>query len=410
MHRTFSLWTHVFSLDADCWYRGVFAKYFYSLGLNQHMICFLLQCNAPCLEGSNFLQFFVLVFLLIFCVVKSVNGLKKTQKVEFSLLSWFCVFFHVLCMVFLDTWHQRCRVAPPYAKEGFFVEALFLWSCLCSELRVQPEGAQTGPGQSGFAVSSLLPRAQCQPSSTGCSQVRAQEEIKLFWTQLSAELSPGISSFSCREPQRAMPACPGWLEQLERCGTGGEGARGTLGRVSCRNGRKSLLSLPGANPAFPSPPVPAGSREGPWLPWGWVTHSLQEEMRVKMGDQRRNPWGCGAGRELTDPPVPSPAARGSRHCSALCAWGDFPNPTARCCQSSQTPCLIPEGWKGPAVLCQAGQVLSLLQGALGASRGWGVPLGSCGGGCQSPGVEINKIRNALAAGLGSAYRGSTETL
>lgn len=44
-------------------------------------------------KDQNFLQFFVLVFLLIFCVVKSVNGLKKTQKVEFSLLSWFCGFF-----------------------------------------------------------------------------------------------------------------------------------------------------------------------------------------------------------------------------------------------------------------------------------------------------------------------------
>lgn len=80
MHRTFSLWTHVLSVDADSWYRGVFAKYSYSLGLNQHMICFLLQCNAPCLEGSEFFTVLCTGFSFDFLCGEISKWIKKDTK------------------------------------------------------------------------------------------------------------------------------------------------------------------------------------------------------------------------------------------------------------------------------------------------------------------------------------------
>lgn len=49
----------------------------------------------------------------------------------------------------------------------------------------------------------------------GWCEVRAQEEIKLLWTELSCELSSWISSFSSREPQRAIPGHPSLLEQQQ---------------------------------------------------------------------------------------------------------------------------------------------------------------------------------------------------
>lgn len=100
-----------------------------------------------------------------------------------------------------------------------FIKNTWFCGAVCAQNCVQPEGAQTGPGQSGFEVSSLLSRAQYQPSSTGAGtgwcEVRAQEEIKLLWTELSRELSSWISSFSSREPQRAISGCPSFLEQQQ---------------------------------------------------------------------------------------------------------------------------------------------------------------------------------------------------
>lgn len=90
---------------------------------------------------------------------------------------------------------------------------------------MQPEGDQTGPGQSGFEVSSLLSRTQYQPSSMGAGtawcEVRAQEEIKLLWTELSREISCWISPCSSREPQRVIPGRPSLLEQ-QQLGAGKE--------------------------------------------------------------------------------------------------------------------------------------------------------------------------------------------
>lgn len=42
-------------------------------------VCFLLQCNATCFEGPEFLYFFVLFFFFPLCVVKSINDLKNTE-------------------------------------------------------------------------------------------------------------------------------------------------------------------------------------------------------------------------------------------------------------------------------------------------------------------------------------------
>lgn len=169
---------------------------------------------------------------------------------------------------------------------------------------------------------------------------------------------------------------------------------------------------PRSKSRLPLSSSPGWEQGGPLVTLGMGYSQPAGEMRVKMGDQRRNPWGCGAGRELTDPQFPA-LLPGAHSTALLCVLGVISQTHCTVLRAHKPPAcshLIPEGWKGPTMLCQAGQVLSLLQGAPGASRDWGVPLGSCGGGCQSPGVEINKIRNALAAGLGSAYRGSTETL
>lgn len=118
VHRTFSLWTRVF--HGWCLLvQRVFCQIFLLFRLESAHDLFSAAVKCTLL-GRIRIFYSSLYCFFIFCVVKSLNGLKTTQKVECSLLSSFC-FLHVLCIILVDTWHQRCRVAPLYAKP-FFAE------------------------------------------------------------------------------------------------------------------------------------------------------------------------------------------------------------------------------------------------------------------------------------------------
>lgn len=86
VHRTFSLWTHVFSMDGVCWYRGFFCQILLLFRLEPARDLF--SAAVKCILLGRIRIFYSSLYcFFIFCVVKSVNGFKKTQKVEVSLLS-----------------------------------------------------------------------------------------------------------------------------------------------------------------------------------------------------------------------------------------------------------------------------------------------------------------------------------
>lgn len=205
---------HVLSTDGVCWYRGDFiAKYFYFFGLEPAHDLFSAAVKCTLLGRIRiFLQFFVpFCFVLFFnflCGEISKWIKKDPRKVEFSLLSWFC-FCHVLCMVFIDTWHQRCRVAPLYAKQFDFDKNTWFCGTVCARSSICSR-KETRQAQARADLKFPV----CFPGAgTGWCEVRAQWEIKLLWTELSRELSSWISSCSSREAQRVIPGRPSLLEQ-----------------------------------------------------------------------------------------------------------------------------------------------------------------------------------------------------
>lgn len=146
-----------------------------------------------------------------------------------------------------------------------------------------------------------------------------------------------------------------------------------------------------------------GTGRATCFPGDGVTDSLQEEKRVKMGDQMKIPMGMWGWETPHRPPhtpsAPSLATRGSKHCSALCPQGDFPQKgTALCSKSllSPLPALTLAGcprtlqaelmWWGRN--SPSGQVLSMGQEVVGGSQGWGVPAGLSRGDC--PGVKVHQ--------------------
>lgn len=221
-------------------------------------------------------------------------------------------------MVFLDTWHQRCRVAALYAKSGFFV---FLWSCLCSELRVQPEGAQTGPAQSGFAVSSLLPSVSPAPLGALRSGPKRRLNCSGHSLVLSSALGFLLSPAGSRRGQ-----C-----QAGEVWNGRRRCPGHSGQGFLQEWQAVPPVPPRSKPHLPSPPVLAGSREGPGYPGDGYSQPAGGN-EGENGGSKEESWGCGAGRELTDPPDPSQGLS-----TALCAWGDFPNPLHGAARAPEPP-------------------------------------------------------------------------